>query len=80
MVEHDPSKFDVASSIPVPRSKQTCESCTYFNYGRDECRKDEAIVDEIPGAYKNIDEVMEQQKDLVKPLHTLKAVLCIKGD
>lgn len=45
-----------------------------------ECRKDQAIVDEIPGAYKDIDEVMEHQKDLVKPLHTLRAVLCIKGD
>lgn len=45
-----------------------------------ECRKDQAILDEIPGAYKNIDEVMENQKDLVKPLHQLRAVLCIKGD
>lgn len=45
-----------------------------------ECRKDQAIVDEIPGAYKDIDEVMENQKDLVRPLHTLRAMLCIKGD
>lgn len=45
-----------------------------------ECRKDEKVLDETPGAYKNLDEVMENQKDLVKPLHTLKAVLCVKGN
>ena len=44
-----------------------------------ECRKDEGVVDEIPGAYKDIDEVMEAQKDLVDIVHTLKAVLCVKG-
>lgn len=44
-----------------------------------ECRKDAGAVDEIPGAYKDIDEVMENQKDLVEVLHTLKQVLCIKG-
>ncbi len=44
-----------------------------------ECRKDKGIVDEIPGAYKDIDVVMEESKDLVEIVHTLKAVLCIKG-
>jgi tRNA-splicing ligase RtcB len=44
-----------------------------------ECRKDLAVIDEIPGAYKNIDTVMEDQKDLVKPLFELKQVLCVKG-
>lgn len=44
-----------------------------------ESRKDEAIVDEIPGAYKDIDVVMNNQKDLVEIVHTLKAVLCVKG-
>lgn len=44
-----------------------------------ECRKDEGILDEIPGAYKPIDEVMEQQKDLVEVVATLKQVLCVKG-
>ena len=44
-----------------------------------ECRKDADIIDEIPGAYKDIDQVMEAQKDLVDIVHTLKAVLCIKG-
>ncbi|MGD8349425.1 MAG: RtcB family protein [Gammaproteobacteria bacterium] len=44
-----------------------------------ECRKDRGIIDEIPGAYKDIDQVMDNQADLVEPLHTLKQVLCVKG-
>lgn len=44
-----------------------------------ECRKDVDIVDEIPGAYKNIDEVMENQADLVRPVYELKQIICIKG-
>jgi tRNA-splicing ligase RtcB len=44
-----------------------------------ECRKDEGVLDEIPGAYKDIDAVMEQQRDLVEVVHTLKQVLCVKG-
>lgn len=44
-----------------------------------ECRKDAGIIDELPQAYKDIDVVMEHQKDLVMPVHTLKQVLCIKG-
>ena len=45
-----------------------------------ECRKDDGIIDEIPGCYKNIDEVMENQADLVEIVHTLKQVLCVKGN
>jgi tRNA-splicing ligase RtcB len=44
-----------------------------------ECRKDKGVVDEIPGAYKDIDQVMADQSDLVKVVHTLKQVLCVKG-
>lgn len=44
-----------------------------------ECRKDDSVLDEIPGAYKDIDQVMENQKDLVEVLHVLKQVLCVKG-
>ena len=43
------------------------------------CRKDKGVLDEIPGAYKNIDEVMAHQSDLVEVVHTLKQVLCVKG-
>lgn len=44
-----------------------------------ECRKDKGVLDEIPQAYKDIDEVMKNQTDLVEVVHTLKQVLCIKG-
>lgn len=44
-----------------------------------ECRKDSEVLDEIPAAYKNIDEVMENQKDLVKVVAQLKQFMCIKG-
>jgi tRNA-splicing ligase RtcB len=44
-----------------------------------ECRKDGGVLDEIPGAYKSIERVMEQQQDLVEIVTELKQVLCIKG-
>ena len=44
-----------------------------------ECRKDKAVIDEIPAAYKDIDQVMVNQSDLVDVVHTLKQVVCIKG-
>jgi tRNA-splicing ligase RtcB len=43
------------------------------------CRKDRGVLDEIPSAYKDIDQVMANQEDLVEVVHTLKQVLCIKG-
>ncbi len=43
------------------------------------CRKDKGVVDEIPGAYKDIDAVMANQSDLTEILHTLKQVVCVKG-
>jgi tRNA-splicing ligase RtcB len=45
-----------------------------------ECRKDEGVIDEAPLSYKNIDEVMANQTDLVEVVHTLKQVLCVKGN
>ncbi|WP_375595294.1 RtcB family protein [Algihabitans albus] len=44
-----------------------------------ECRKDEAVLDETPAAYKPIDDVMAAQKDLVEVVHTLRQVVCVKG-
>ncbi|MFD9689733.1 RtcB family protein [Kitasatospora sp. NPDC059088] len=44
-----------------------------------ECRKDSGVVDEIPGAYKSIEKVIEQQKDLVEVVAHLKQVVCVKG-
>ena len=44
-----------------------------------ECRKDRDVVDETPAAYKDIDAVMEAQKDLVEIAHTLRQIICVKG-
>ena len=44
-----------------------------------ECRKDEGVIDETPGDYKDIDAVMAAQTDLVEVVHTLKQVVCVKG-
>ena len=44
-----------------------------------ECRKDKGVVDEIPGAYKDIEEVMRAQNDLVEVVAELKQVICVKG-
>ncbi len=44
-----------------------------------ECRKGDDVIDETPGAYKDIDAVMAAQVDLVEVLHTLKQVVCVKG-
>src|SRR2546427_4496735 len=44
-----------------------------------ECRKDKGVLDEIPGAYKDIDQVMADQTDLVDVVHTLKQIVCVKG-
>jgi tRNA-splicing ligase RtcB len=44
-----------------------------------ECRKDSGVIDEIPSAYKDIDEVMRNQADLVEIVAELKQVVCVKG-
>lgn len=44
-----------------------------------ECRKDAGVLDETPGAYKDIDAVMAAQSDLVEVVHTLRQVVCVKG-
>ncbi|MEG1626992.1 RtcB family protein [Pseudomonas sp.] len=44
-----------------------------------ECRKDKDVIDEIPMAYKNIDAVMQAQRELVEVVHTLRQVVCVKG-
>ena len=44
-----------------------------------ECRKDAGVIDEIPGAYKPIGEVIENSADLVEVVARLKQVVCVKG-
>jgi tRNA-splicing ligase RtcB len=44
-----------------------------------ECRKDASVIDETPSAYKDIDAVMNAQKDLIEIVRTFKQVVCVKG-
>lgn len=44
-----------------------------------ECRIHKSVLDESPGAYKDIDSVMANQEDLVDVVHRLKQVVCVKG-
>ena len=44
-----------------------------------ECRKDADVIDEIPMAYKPIDDVMAAQSELVEIVATLRQVVCVKG-
>ena len=44
-----------------------------------ECRKDAAVIDETPMAYKPIEKVMAAQADLVEIVHELRQVVCVKG-
>lgn len=39
-----------------------------------------SYVDEAPGAYKDIDIVIERQRDLIEVVHTLQPVMTVKGD
>ncbi|WP_026413036.1 RtcB family protein [Actinomadura oligospora] len=44
-----------------------------------ECRKDGGVLDEIPGAYKDLESVMEAQTDLVEVVAHLRQLICVKG-
>lgn len=45
-----------------------------------EFKHSENFIDEIPGAYKDIDVVMENSKDLVEIKHVLRQVVNVKGN
>jgi tRNA-splicing ligase RtcB len=45
-----------------------------------EFRRSSVLLDEIPSAYKNIDEVMANAKELVEIQHVLKQFVNVKGD
>jgi tRNA-splicing ligase RtcB (3'-phosphate/5'-hydroxy nucleic acid ligase) len=45
-----------------------------------EWRRTDAFLDEIPGAYKPVDVVMDDAKDLVEITHTLRQIVNVKGD
>jgi tRNA-splicing ligase RtcB len=45
-----------------------------------EFRRSNMLLDEIPSAYKDIDQVMENAKELVEVKHTLQQFINVKGD
>ena len=45
-----------------------------------EVRRSKEFIDELPGAYKDIDTVMEQSRDLVEIVHTFRQIVNVKGD
>src|SRR5437899_130530 len=44
-----------------------------------ECRKDADVIDETPISYKSNEAEMEERRDLVDVVHTLRQVVCVKG-
>ncbi|MFW0788810.1 RtcB family protein [Gordonia sp. CPCC 205333] len=44
-----------------------------------ESRKDQGVLDEIPGAYKDINEVVAAQNNLVEVVAFLRQIICVKG-
>jgi tRNA-splicing ligase RtcB len=81
----NPDSFESAShgagrrmSRNKARKKFTAEDLVSQTAGV-ECRKDTGVVDEIPAAYKDIDEVIRNQEDLVEVVAKLKQVVCVKG-
>lgn len=65
------SRTEASNTFSVEDHKKATEGV--------ECRKDSSVIDETPMAYKDIDSVMESQKENVEIVHTLKQVLCVKG-
>ena len=63
---------------------QAFKTFTMEDFERDmegiEVRHSKQFLDELPGAYKDIDHVMEQSKDLVEIVHTFRQVVNVKGD
>jgi len=45
-----------------------------------EYKRSDAFLDEVPGAYKDIDLVMENAKELVKIKHTFRQIINVKGN
>lgn len=63
------------------RAAWVCAPISYAEKATEgvECRKDSAVIDEIPMAYKDIDAVIHAQRDLVEVVHILRQVVCFKG-
>ncbi|WP_422390142.1 RtcB family protein [Arthrobacter sp. N1] len=81
----NPASFQSASHGAGRRMSRTKAKATYTvedlieqTHGV-ESRKDSGIVDEIPGAYKDLSKVIAAQSDLVDVVQHLRTILCVKG-
>jgi tRNA-splicing ligase RtcB len=77
------------NSSPHGAGRNFSRSAARRKFSRDDLRKamvgieyrdTDAFIDEIPAAYKDIDEVMADAQDLVMILHTLRQIVNVKGD
>jgi tRNA-splicing ligase RtcB len=77
------------NSAPHGAGRQLSRSAARKRFTHDELREamrgieyrdTDAFLDEIPGAYKDIDQVMADATDLVRVRHTLRQVVNVKGD
>lgn len=81
----NPESFNSASHGAGRRMSRTKAKATFTAHDLEEqtkgveCRKDKGVIDEIPKAYKDIDKVIENERDLVEPVAVLKQVICVKG-
>jgi tRNA-splicing ligase RtcB len=82
----NPESFESAShgagrkmSRTKARKTFTTEDLSKMTEGV-ECRKDNGVLDEIPAAYKDIEQVMKNQDDLVEIMIELKQIMCVKGE
>jgi len=81
----NPAAFDSASHGAGRRMSRTKARKTFTaadlaaQTAGIECRKDDGVVDEIPGAYKDLDDVMSRQTDLVEVVAKLTPLVCVKG-
>jgi tRNA-splicing ligase RtcB len=80
---------EALSSAPHGAGRQYSRAAARRTFTRDdlraamgdiEYRDTDAFVDEIPGAYKDIDVVMRDAADLVEVRHTLRQLVNVKGD
>ena len=83
-------KGDAASFNTAPHGagrrmsrSQARKTFTMDDFDRDlagiEVNRSEAFLDELPGAYKDVDLVMEQSADLVEIVHTFRQIVNVKG-
>ncbi|WP_309070357.1 RtcB family protein [Arthrobacter sp.] len=77
------------NSAPHGAGREYSRSAARRTFSREELRKamrgieyrdTDAFIDEIPAAYKDIDVVMEDARDLVRIRHTLRQIVNVKGD